>query len=376
MTRAIELTLTDLHSILPAGLPCFGLLPDLEINSLSSAISAGCSAGFKLEGLALDSDQNLGQTHWTSQKGIYDLKTDQDFRKIIRETGLDLLRKAGEPLDTLAIYGACLAGLAEAGFPGEDLEAEQYFPQLLKDFEDNIAYRQGYLHYPVPQTWWHQEIKPSISPRSDQVEKSLVQLLVQAEQALPETIIYDQLYQEFPGDLTPKRGLIQACLNSYAHSTRSHPVEWKLKPNEIPARRVEDLEQIEAIVCELGKELGFEIDRIQTESRIIHLVWFGSGSSQHNFMISASGRLGALLKEKGKSGRRTWAILPGSRADLIHYKMLHNPPLATIINNEWSLVKFRHIRRLAETGGVTPENLTDLLELDPFRSDSPQLPLI
>ena len=69
-------------------------------------------------------------------------------------------------------------------------------------------------------------------------------------------------------------------------------------------------------------------------------------------------------------------ILPGSRAGLVHYKLELNPPLSEIIGANWGLVKFRQIRRLAETGGLTETSFIEHLKLDPFESDSPQLTLI
>jgi hypothetical protein len=71
-----------------------------------------------------------------------------------------------------------------------------------------------------------------------------------------------------------------------------------------------------------------------------------------------------------------WIVLPGSRAELIHYKMKLNPPLAEEINKNYGLIKFRHIRRLADQGGLTHTNLQERLDLDPFTSESPQLHLI
>ena len=373
MTKAIELTLSEIHEILPSGIPCFGLLPEIEIKSLLAAVSAASRAGFKLEKIALDPDLILGETFWISQKGIFDLKPSSDYREIIRTAGFNLLQEAGEPKHTLSIYSAGMLSLVAEGFPEKDQDPIQYFPQLLKDYEDNIAYRQGFLHYPDPENWWHQKLKPSSSPQSDRVEQQIVELLVKTNSPIPEREIFQHIYQNFPAQLTPREGLIQICLESYAQIIPGLISSWQLKTNEDPGRRIQDLAEIEHLLIRIGEELGYSVNKKSTPGRVIHLQWDKKGTSQCSFFISVSGLLGKLLEEQKNSAETRWIILPGSRAGLIHYKLKQNPPLAEIIEQGWGLVKFRHIRRLAEVSGP---NFLDRLDLDPFQSDSPQLPLI
>lgn len=373
MTRAIELTLSEIHEKLPAGIPCFGLLPEIENKSFIAAVSAASRAGYKLENIALDPDLCLGETEWISQKGIFDLKPSSDPRETIRKAGFEILQVTGEPKHTLSIYSAGMTRLAAEGFPGDETNPDQYFPQLLKDFEDNIAYRQGFLHYIDSESWWHQELKPSLTPQSDQVEQKIVGLLVITPGPLLEQAIFQEIYREFPAQHTPREGLIQACLESYAQSTSGPRPSWQLKSNEDPARRVQDLTEIEHLLHRIGSELGYAVIKKSAPGRIVHLQWAKQDSPSCSFFISASGLLGNLLGEMPNSAEKRWIILPGSRAGLIHYKLQHNPPLAKIIDQEWGLVKFRHIRRLAE---VRNPNFLERLDLDPFQSDSPQLPLI
>ena len=374
MTKAIELTLSEIYEILPSGIPCFGLLPEIEIKSLLASVSAASRAGFKLDMIALDPDLILGETDWVSQKGIFDLKTSSDYREIIRTAGFNLLQEAGEPKHTLSIFSAGMSSLLTEGFPGKDQDPDQYFPQLLKDFEDNIAYRQGFLHYPDSENWWHQELKPSPSPQSDQVEQKIVQLLVKTNSPIPERDIFQHIYQNFPAQLTPREGLIQACLESYAQTTPGLIANWQLKPNEDPGRRVQAMEGIETILKNIGAGLGYSVTNKDAPGKVIHLVWEKENSPSCSFYISASGLLGRLLAEQKNSAEKRWIILPGSRAGLIHYKLQNNLPLAEIIDQSWGLVKFRHVRRLNESGGGM--NFFEKLDLDPFQSDSPQLPLI
>ena len=205
------------------------------------------------------------------------------------------------------------------------------------------------------------------------MEQKIVELLVKTNNPVPEQEIFQHIYHEFQSLLTPREGLIQACLESYAQITPDLNFNWRLKPNEDPVRRVQDLAEIEGLLNGIGEELGYTISKKKAPGRVVNLQWIKDGSSNCSFFISASGLLSRLLEEINNSAERRWIILPGSRAGLIHYKLKHNPPLAEIIDQGWGLVKFRHIRRLAEVSG---SDFMDRLDLDPFQSDSPQLPLI
>ena len=379
MTRAIQTTLLEIKEILPPETFCFGLLPGLEIHSLISGISAASSAGFHLENLAVEPDHRLGQTSWSNKDIDSDQSNSISNRENIRIAGVNLLKRNGEPIHTLSLYAAGMAALAKKGFlESEDMppDPDRYFPQLIKDFEENIAYRQGFLHFPKIDKWWHQELSLSPVPQSDLVEKLVVELLVKTKTSLPEVDIFQHVFSSFPGSSIPQQGLIKACLNSYAEKDSDHSSLWKLKSSEKPSLRLKDLEEIEEIFTTIGAQLGFQVTKNPSKGNIIHLIWKNENKDQYSFSIAASGLLSKILFAVENNAAKKWMILPGSRAELITYKMQHNPPLAGIIDKDWELIKYRHIRRLADQGNLSEENFLERLNLDPFRSDSPQLPLI
>ena len=378
LTEAIESTLSDLWEILPNGTPCFGLLPDLEIDSLLSGLIAGSSAGFKLESMALDPDTLEGQSIWSTGEPEERTISVEDLREIIRSVGFDLLRSSGEPKSTLSLYGGATANLAiknSLPFVSDQNLTDEY-TQLLIHFEENIAYRQGFLHYPGPDLWWHQELSLSPQPDSDLVEESLVQFLVKAETPVSEREIFNHIYSDFPGLQSPRGDLIINCLTSYGELSPDRKSEWKLRANDKPGSRRKDIKEITEIITSLGSRLGYEVRENDPLGNIIYLDWSTGDSTDCSFFISASGQLSRIVANFTGSTIKRWIILPGSRAELIHYKIKYNPLLANELEKEWGLIKYRHIRRLAEEGGLTRENLPERLALDPFISDSKQLKLI
>ncbi len=379
MTRAIAITLTELRNSLPENLPYLGLLPELNTEYLLASLSASSSAGLSLEHLAVEPELKIALTSWKSGDINKNNYPDLDDREIIRQSGLELLTLAGEPKHTLQLYSAGITALIKQGslkMPGSPPDPEKYFPRLVKDFDENIAYRQGFLHYSKTENWWHQDLPLSASPQADQVEQTLVSLLVNSNSPIPEIEIYQHIYQAFPGLNTPSQGLIKACLNSYAEKDTEENSAWILKQSDQPAQRLIDLEEIDTILKKLGSELGFTIKAETPQGNIIHQLWSTEIAAHYNFYISVSGLINKILSLIKNPPINPWIILPGSRAGLIHYKMLQNPPLEEEIQKGYGLIKFRHLRRLAEQGGLTHANLQERLSLDPFTSESPQLPLI
>jgi hypothetical protein len=377
-TEAVESTLSDLWEYLPEGIPCFGLLPELEIDSLLSGLIAASSAGFKLECMAVDPDIHQGQSTWISSEPEERSHSSELIRETIRSAGLDLLQASGEPKSTLSLYSAGAANLSirnSLPFISDQNLADEY-SQLLVHFEENIAYRQGFLHYPDQDLWWHQELSLPPQPDPDKVEESLVHFLAKVEGPASEKEIFNHIYHEFPGGRSPRGDLIHHCLSSYGELIPGLINQWMLRTNDKPKNRRKDIKEITKIITKLGSQLGYEVREKDPLGNIVQLDWYSESSASYIFFISASGQLSRIVAAFPESTSKRWIILPGSRAELIHYKIKYNPPLAAELEKDWGLIKYRHVRRLAEESGITKQNLLERLALDPFISESRQLKLI
>jgi len=72
-------------------------------------------------------------------------------------------------------------------------------------------------------------------------------------------------------------------------------------------------------------------------------------------------------------------VLPGSRANLVIYKLNRDPRLSKAFNpihGNWQFLKFRHLKSLNENPLITRSNFDQLLTLDPLTYSTPQLRLI
>lgn len=379
MTHATRITLEELSEVLPDQIPVLGLMPGVDTQALLSWTSASLAAGLEFKSMAVDPDRLQGQSLWVINPPDTNPRESADHRTLIREAGFEALKESGEPLHTLSLYCAGMSNLARSGYPpagSQMAQAGEYFSQLCLDFEENIAYRQGFLHYPSIESWWHQEMDLVSLALSDQVEMDLVRALLQKTGGTKDIKLYQGIFDSYPGLTTPRSGLIDACLASYAEQDPDQTSSWRLQKNDLPDRRNKDLAEIEGIITSIGKNLGYQVHRESAPDNIRLLSWGENEEAAEWFYISASGLLGKIITAGGKGPQKGWIILPGSRAGLIHYKLQHNPLLADAIEGTWELIKYRHLRRLAEQGGLTRENFRERFCLDPFTSDSPQLPLI
>ena len=78
---------------------------------------------------------------------------------------------------------------------------------------------------------------------------------------------------------------------------------------------------------------------------------------------------------KGQREQRI-IIIPGSRANLLAFKLKHDPYLAKLIADHFKVVKFRQIRSIFENPLLTRELWDILIEEDPPELNAAQLALL
>ncbi len=183
----------------------------------------------------------------------------------------------------------------------------------------------------------------------------------------------------FTGLLTPSRELIQECLASYGVAHPPGSRSWQLRPEDAPAARRADLDAMQGLLSKTGARLGFEVETLETSSGRFIVMWLeAAGKAAAAFYVIASAMLGSIVfvSPGVHLPARKLIILPGGRARLVEYKLSHDPRLRSTIQDGWRLIKFRHLRRLADDLNLERGNLDQLLDLDPLAYQDPQMPLL
>lgn len=379
--------------------PLLGLIGEAEPGFLTAALVAAESAGFDLHGVAARSAQEQAQIQWQrageSARRAWD---DGERRREAAGAMLQYLKDRGEPVGYLKLYTAGLEALVRAHAlpageitPVETLRLAEASIATEMRTDQKLARFGGTTRSLEAGQWWlneklvpQDEISP---PLADRAEVFVVRWL--SAHALTRLDEVDAaLCREFTGLFTPDLELAQACLNSYGEPAPERSGWVRLRPQDTPAARRLDLEQMRAALLDLGEQLGYRVDRSggrpagQPEKRP-PVDWVtAAGEVRYRFYLTASAVLGRVLfGEPARSlaaaaPERRLIVLPGGRAGLVEYKLRRDQRLRAVLGQGWRFVKFRQVRWLAENESLRRDNFEELLELDPLSNRDPQLPLL
>jgi len=185
-----------------------------------------------------------------------------------------------------------------------------------------------------------------------------------------------RLCEALPGLLTPDRRLVMAVLRSYATLEGGSGI-WSLRSEDRGEARKADRAEIQTLLAGLGSRLGFEVEGSDP------IRWADpTNEPQFSFWVDETARLGTVMRrelEQGESGRSLGlevVVIPGGRAALVAEKSRRDPLLQAWLEKGPRVIKFRHVRRLAEDTTLDRTNFLDRLVLDPPGHEDPQLPLL
>jgi hypothetical protein len=384
-TSALHLAWSQVRKLIPAGLPLFGLLTEAEVGFISAALISARSANLMLRGLALRNDPEQAQLIWepaplpTVSSGLpEEISFGEAIREAVVETSVAAINQRNEPIPYLNLHTGILTELAERNLlPDITIQdVGEGYSQVQSAVEQVVAFRNGFLRYggsektPHSSHWWHREASSTRVPHGDAVEMRLLQYL--QEHADVRFADLDQvLCREFPGLETPGMELISHCLESYADQLAEGSQVWRLRPQESAAMRRRDLADIRNLLEELGTHLGYTCQGERP------LVWKGETKSDHlYFYLQATAELSTAVLESPYPPDRCLIVLPGARATLAAFKLKRDPRLREKFEAGWRFCKFRHVRHLVQTPGLSQANLEELLALDPLTEAPAQMRLL
>jgi hypothetical protein len=135
-----------------------------------------------------------------------------------------------------------------------------------------------------------------------------------------------------------------------------------LSAKDQPAARRSDLQEITRLLTALAERLG-----MQAEGEL-PLYWRDAqGELLYAFYPIASTLISRFFESPGLApAPKRYLVLPGSRAELLSFKMDRNPQLEQQMNADWRILKFRHIRRLAQRNDLDLHLFGELINADPL----------
>ena len=349
-----------------------GVVPEAEPGYVAAVVSGLDGAGLRLEGWALRADDGQAQFRWR-RRDVQRKPGPLDLTELARATAEDTLRRLGEPSPYSIVHAAVGAEWAAQGVYRALWRAEggQPVASLNLALETALGQRSDFVRLDQRQEiesglFWLTRPHTPDEPLADRVELSVLA-------ALRSEVVWDfvaldrKVCLDLPGILTPPRGLLRACLDSYAEE--STPGEWRLRDEDQADARAEDLEEIRRIMHQLAPRLAYTPAVREGE-----LQWVDEeGTVAFRFAVQETARLWPWMDpmERGLT-----LVIPGGRAALVAEKARRDPRLAERLASGVRIVKFRHIRRLASDTTLTRANLAERLAVDPPEHKDPQLPLL
>jgi hypothetical protein len=380
---ALNAAFAHLFDLLPLGTPFFGFLPEAEPSFLSAALTSASAAGFDLQSLAMRTEHDPIQLVWRRGEHLKRESIQADVEEV-RDAIAAHLTERQEPASYLHVHAAGLLSLVES----HSLKQKgQEFDEVLRSTQSLIqgALEQDsrFVHYSSGESvdtgfWGLNSNLPNHAPDSlsspvppsamqdslaDRVEIAIVTFL----QKNPRSIfleVEDDIYPRLPGLLTPSQGMIYSVLTSYAERTAG---AWELRPEDVSSARRNELNTMAATIETIGTRLGYTVRR---QDKI--LLWLENDRTHYAFHILASGLIGRARAQTSYSAKQTIFVIPGGRAGLITYKTQRDPALAARLK-EYRLVKYRHLRTLAERPTLTRETFEQQLASDPLEKSKGQI---
>jgi hypothetical protein len=368
---ALQLAAHNLVDVLPAETPWLGVVPEAEPGFVAAVVSGFDASVLGLEGWAIRADDAQAQLRWRRRK-IRPRSGPMDLTQMAADIVETTLTGRAEPTRYLILHAAVAADWAGRGVFRALWEAEggQPVASLNLALETALGSRSRVVRLDQRQEietgqFWLTHPETSEPPLADQVEQTILEALRRAPGR--EFLDFDrEVCVRHPDLGTPDRGLVQACLESYA--VRDEAGLWTLRPEDGFESRASDARMIRGQLQDIGHGLSYRVDGDHL------LVWREeSGEVVFTFVILETAAVHSALEAVGEG---LTLVIPGGRAALLAEKARRDPRLAERLRSGLRILKYRHIRRLAGETTLTRGNLIERMGVDPPENEDPQLPLL
>jgi len=397
--HALHSVYNYLAEITPTGIPMLSLTGEAETGLLTASLVAAGEAGFSIEDICLRGTQAQLYSRYSNKT----IEKTSSVSDMLSSAIYDYLTTFGQPAPFLNLWSSAIMRLDQAGSfrpdsqDGDVIHQTDAFTKTQSLIRDAITFRGGLLRFGSSDNiesslFWPRETKfhqtnLNFTPFGDRIEIEVVNFLVR-EKAIDLKTIESQIFDKFRGLMTPDELWVPIILNSYATETEPDSDIWHLRSEDKPSNRRQDLTVVQEQLEKLATKLGY------TQIFGDPITWIDSlGETRFWFYSTAS----AVITETilGSTERptsppsRSIIVIPGSRANLILFKLQRDPRLAQLCHipildqsesnlsvEGWRFLKFRHLRRLLDDISLSQQPIDHILNLDPLTFSTPQMRLL
>lgn len=371
---AFRTVLAELRPAIGEDTLVMSLSVEADPRFLSAVVAGFERAEFQLTGCAFRADIESAVLSWMPSAPPSSSASVGDIEEQMGSAMAEILRRRGEPTPFAVLHAAAWADLSRhrritqswqrdgnqaLTSIGEKLVSKLSDWQVFKRMDQNVEPERG--------VYWLANPEGAEAPLADRVEKTVLALL-QTEDAVTFLQVDSVICAQMPGLLTPERRLVFACLTSYAEQEQSDG-RWRLREQDQGAARELDAEEMRGLLRAMGTQLGYAVEHGET------LDWYTSGRLRaYAFRVQETAEFGRVLGGKDAAG--VTLVLPGGRASLVAEKARRDARLRAWLKDGVRVLKYRHVRRLAEDSTLKRVNLEERMALDPPESQDSQMPLL
>ncbi len=375
LASALEAAFNSLQPRLASTTPFLGLISESEPSFISAVLLAADTADFEVKGIALRSDENQAQVHLQPAAHTTVKATQESIDSLARSVITTTLAARGEPTPYQVLHTAALLALAQAHFlkSEEDQPIHTWLPRLSAHIQHVFTDHSWLNSFGSSPTnieknmWWLAQQKPESPSLTDQVEMEVVRFL-QKQPGAHFNEIDEAICALLPGLMTPPQELIQACLDSYGEEYPTKSNCWQLRPSEMPPTRKTDLQSIQNLVARVGLRLSY---RVESNNPVL---WYDEQDNLvHAFFCTVSALISRFAYTSQYPPQQCLLVIPGSRANLVSYKLTRDPLLNQTVAKGWHIIKFRHLRNLADLAELNRQTWFEQLNSDPIDYKATQM---
>jgi hypothetical protein len=348
-------------------------LPEAEPGFIGATLMSLDSAGFELSGKALRVADGQALFLWQLNLRGKDKIPEHDLEPRMTQAAKGILEVRGEPTPFMVLHAATLGMLAEERQLGSFWTGDWTNPLSVLGgklegilLNRDVFIRLGRATELERGIYWLVDPRNADDPLSDRVEDMVLGIL-RERQVIRRSELFEEVYKRFRGFQTPDERFVDYCLQSYA-LPEPDDQSWRIREEDGLGARGEDIGEVRDLLLEIGSKMGFTL--VDGEE----ILWQDStGEPQFRFRIQETARLGGALET---TAYPLTFVLPGGRAALIMAKIRGDPRLGEWFKSGPRIIKFRHVRRLANETTLTRANLIQRFTIDPPEHHDPQLPLL
>ncbi len=372
-TNALRGAFQVLQDKIPIEKAFIGLLPEAEPSFLSASILAADDF-FQLESIAPQADRRSAQIRWFPGAGKPS-RAKGDIGVILRahiaRGVFTALERRAEPTPRYVAHAAALQSLAHFGALqlARESHADETYAIVQRTIETELN-AMG-MSAADQELIWPNEAPVNSTALIERAESALVEFLAKVEGADTSRVM-QAVFEALPGLLSPSLDWVLVCLQSYTRE--SGPGLWTLRTEDSPAARRADSQELNALLVELGSRLHFD-SRVEKSGAI---TWLHKDEAEFVFVVCPMTALEQPMLISPPAANQRVMVIPGSRSAMIQFRLQQDARLrAAVKGQNWTFLKFRHVRRLAGEPDLNRISLLAVLGLDPIAEQpSAQIPLL